>query len=410
MTTKFLFNLLFFCCLTNTAQVMWHFTKDSVITWNYFDGDEFNGDKVDTDVWDYSFGGTHTLFNNLEQQYYTNGNNHIVSNGSLKLIAKKETITAKVNDWMRDNDSMIIDKKFFTLNKKDFDYTSGMLRTKKTYRHGFFECRFKIPANKGYWPAFWLHGGYPNEEIDMMECKSEKSNQIHIDVHCPNKCDVIKYLFHKRSFGGWVTTKYNLTKQYVIVACDWAENYVKFYIDGYFVGASYVNFNIEKYLTLNIAVPGNKGPFNPAPDKNNTEEAVFEIDYVRTWIKSTNIKDKQTTNQLTNIYTTIETANNLTNKPNVKTTNNLLKGKNYKQEAFISYFNTTNYIQITTLGVFSKEKPKYKIISKSGSEVLNGVIETKLLTVDKTNLKKGDEYTLIISHDNKLVNQVFLNQ
>lgn len=148
MTTKFLFNLLFFCCLTNTAQVMWHFTKDSVITWNYFDGDEFNGDKVDTDVWDYSFGGTHTLFNNLEQQYYTNGNNHIVSNGSLKLIAKKETITAKVNDWMRDNDSMIIDKKFFTLNKKDFDYTSGMLRTKKTYRHGFLSAVLRFQQTK----------------------------------------------------------------------------------------------------------------------------------------------------------------------------------------------------------------------------------------------------------------------
>lgn len=403
---------LLFLSIIGTAQVMWQFKKDTIITWNYFDGDEFNGDKVDTEFWDYTSGGSHTIFNNLEQQYYTNGNNHVINNGTLKLIAKKEAINGKVIDWMGDNDSMISGKKFYTLNKKNFEYTSGMLNAKKTYNRGYFECRFKITKDKGYWPAFWLHGGDPNEEIDMMECKSERESQIHIDTHCPNRCDDIKYFFQKRSYGGWVKTKHNFTNEYTIVGCDWDENCVKFYVDGECIGVSNVSFNVEKYLTVNLAIPSNNGPFNPAPDKNNTAESVFEIDYVRTWSKAIDFKAKQTFNQTTIINTGIETKKKLLHKSFTKTKTKFIygyKSDHIKQEAFISYFNNKNYIQITTLGVFTKEKPTYKIISKDNKEILSGVIGNQILNIEKTNLTKGD-YILIVSYNNKLAQQAFRNE
>ncbi len=397
----FLFSLNF----VSSAQVMWQFKKDTVVTWGYFDGDEFNGDKVNTDYWDYTSGGSHTIFNNLEQQYYTNGYNHKVNNGTLKLIAKKEAITGKVIDWMGDNDSMISGKKFYTLNKRNFDYTSGMLNAKKTYKGGFFECRFKIPKVKGYWPAFWLHGGDPNEEIDMMECKSERPHQIHIETHCPNKCDVVNYYFQKRSWGGWAKTKIDFTNEYAIIACDWDENYVKYYLNGECIGVSNVKFAIEKYLTLNIAIPSNNGPFNPGPDKDSNEEAIFEVDYVRVWKKSTENKEKTTTIRNNELSTSIQTSNPILTKPKSKTKDKLVYGKksdHANEGIFISYLNNKNFIQLTTLGILKNDKPTYKLLSSTNAEILTGVIENQVFNIDTSNLAKG-EYRLSITYNDMLV-------
>ena len=44
----FLFSTVFLF-LSIKAQVMWQISEDTVITWNYADGDEFNDKKIDTD-------------------------------------------------------------------------------------------------------------------------------------------------------------------------------------------------------------------------------------------------------------------------------------------------------------------------------------------------------------------------
>ena len=45
---------------------MWQISEDTVITWNYADGDEFNDKKIDTDKWKYSYGWGRTIFANKE--------------------------------------------------------------------------------------------------------------------------------------------------------------------------------------------------------------------------------------------------------------------------------------------------------------------------------------------------------
>ena len=389
---------------------MWQFKKDTVITWNYFDGDEFNGDKVDTDKWKYWYGWSRSLYGNKERQYYTEGENHIVSNGVLNLTAIKKPITAKMVDWLKDNDSIKNGKNFYSLNKTTFEYRAGMIETKKLYKFGFFECRLKIPKEKGYWPAFWLHGGDPNEEIDMMECKSERPNQIHIDTHCPNRCDLINYFFQKRSYGGWAKTKQDFTKDYAIIACDWDENQVRFYLNGECIGISNVKFNVEKYLTLNIAVPSDDGPFNPGPNKNDTTQAVFEIDYVRTWTKESDEKFKTTVLKTIDANTAIQTTQLLCTKSLTKTKNKLVYGKksdHAKEEVFISCFFNKDFIQLTSLGNFSKDKPKYKITSTDNKEITAGSIENQILNINKTDLIKG-KYLFTINYDNKSVQKTFL--
>ncbi|MDX2174045.1 MAG: glycoside hydrolase family 16 protein [Bacteroidota bacterium] len=409
MTAKHLFIFSLFFSSIGLSQVMWQFKKDTVLTWNYYDGDEFNGDKVDEKKWTYSPGGSHTIFNNFEQQYYTIGKNHLVKDGTLKLIARKETITGKISDWQKDTDSLILDKKFYTLNKKTFEYTSGQLETLKSFKNGFFECRLKIPNQNGYWPAFWLHGGYPNEEIDMMECKSERPHQIHIDTHCPNRCDDINYFFQKRSYGGWVKTNYNFTQEYTIIACDWDENKVKFYINGECIGISNVKFTLEKFLTINLAIPSNNGPFHPGPKKNENTEAVYEIDYVRIWNKENTIKSKTNPQQTIDINTNIQMSNTLANESKTKTKNKLVydsKSSHSNDEIFISYLNNKDFIQIITLGIFKEEKPKYLIKSTGNNEIVKGSLEKQIINISKNTLEKG-EYFLTITYKNKLVQKLF---
>lgn len=269
------------------SQVMWQFNKDTVITWRYEFGDEFNQDQLDTQKWATSLRGSHVIYSNKEQQYYTDkGNNLQVKDGTLRIIAKKETIEARAEDSMEDKDSLFVNNKFFALNKHIFNYTSGKIEAKKLFNKGFFEIRFKAPVDKGMWPAFWLYGGYPDEEIDIFELKGEIHNKIHVETHCPNDCDYVKTWYGKKvSWGGWLPVTGNLAESFNVIAGEWDEKFVKIYLNGRCIAYSPVAFNIEKYLQVNMAVPSNKGPFHPGPAKDFKESAPFEIDYVRVWKK-----------------------------------------------------------------------------------------------------------------------------
>ena len=46
---------------------------------------------------------------------------------------------------------------------KERCFASGLLISDKhfTFQYGYVEGRFKLPANRGAWPAFWLMGDDP---------------------------------------------------------------------------------------------------------------------------------------------------------------------------------------------------------------------------------------------------------
>ena len=105
--------------------------------------DDFDGNSLDLSTWRYG-NGVHIRYCNNEQQYYTDGDNIDVSNGTLKLIAKKETVYARAVDWLPDNEHLYCDGVDKGQNKRYFYYTSANIETIKKFSYGKYEARIKI--------------------------------------------------------------------------------------------------------------------------------------------------------------------------------------------------------------------------------------------------------------------------
>lgn len=387
---------------------MWQINKDTVVTWYYSDGDEFKTNKLNIDKWSYSYGWARTIYANKEQQYYTEGRNHILNGNTLSLTAKKENIVARTIDQYSDSDTIKNNGKFYSLNKTSFDYSAGMIQSKTKYNKGYFECRVKLPKQEGYWPAFWLYGGSPNEEIDMLEGKTERKNQIHIDTHCPNKCDLVNLFLQKKSYGGWVKTEYKFTEEFNIIACDWDDEKIKFYLNGECIGIVKVKFDAEKHIVFNIAVPSDNGPFHPGPDIKDTTTAFFEIDYVRVWNNgiTENQNGKKTNNLI--IETNVENSKPILTERKSKTKGKLTYGKKIEhknEDVFISCFENENNLQIYSLGIFDENKPTYTI-SDNTKKYFSGTIDKQIFDINKASLANG-EYNLNITVNGKSVVKKF---
>jgi len=372
------------------SQVMWQFKKDSLITWHYKDGDEFNNNKVNSDYWRYSYGWARTIFGNKEQQYYTDGTNHFENNGTLKLTATQQSITARTVDGMNDNDSIKNNGRFISLNKKTFKYSAGMLQSVTTFVNGYFECRFKMPKQKGYWPAFWLYGGFPNEEIDILEGKSERPSQIHIDTHCANHCDYVKTFLKKQSYGGWAKTKANMVDEFNIVSCEWTKDYIKFFLNGEFIGISKVNFKTGKHIVVNMAVPSNDGPFHPGPNPKDTSTAVFEVDYVRVWDRTPALNKKKNPTQL-NPRTEIETQTNFLNKKFLKNKKKVFYGEKAESKNegfFVSMFQNAGQLQFTVLGKTEKQSVLIEVFDQNKTVIASKKAEQSIFNIDLSAFKQ----------------------
>ncbi|MBL7934020.1 MAG: glycoside hydrolase family 16 protein [Bacteroidia bacterium] len=268
---------------SSNAQIMWQIKKDTVITWHYSEGDEFNGNEINTSYWKYA-GWARSIYTNKEQQYYSSGKNHIVKDGHLTLFAKRETVNEKVIDWKADNDSINTEGRFYGINKRNFSWTAGQIETSEHFVYGYYEAKFKMPSKKGFWPAFWLAGGDPNEEIDMMELKTEKRNQIHVGRHSTKrKENYVRTGLTKKAWGDWVKFKGDLTSGYNIVAVEWTPESVTYFLNGEIIAYTKLNLPHVKRIIFNIAVPSNNGPFKPGPADTVKHSGDFEIDYVRVW-------------------------------------------------------------------------------------------------------------------------------
>ncbi len=214
---------------------------------------------------------------NNEQQHYTNRiENAYVSDGSLKIVAKKES--------------------FFNQGQTK-QYTSARLNSKYAFRYGRVVVRAKLPTGAGTWPAIWTLGKNINEagaywqtqgfgntnwpacgEIDIMEHWGNNQNFVQSAMHTPS------------SYGGTVNHGGQVistaSTQFHNYEMDWNSQRIIFSVDGnvhYIYQPSVKNsstwpYNAEQYLILNVAIQDSIA--------SNFSQSAMEIDYVRVYAEN----------------------------------------------------------------------------------------------------------------------------
>jgi len=238
---------------------------DAELVWS----DEFEATDLSTDNWVFET-GDHGWGNN-ELQNYTEGDNVEVSEGTLKIIAKKEGIGSS-------------------------GYTSTRLNSTRSFRYGKIEIRAKMPEHKGngLWPALWMLGsnienvGWPAcGEIDIMEYVSFDPNNVHFSIHSTAN----NHTNGTQITSGAVGLE-TVEEEFHTYGLLWTDRYLKFYIDDpenvqlNFIRPSPTTaenwpFNQPFYFLMNIAVGGTWGGLNGVD--NSIFPAVMEVDYIRVY-------------------------------------------------------------------------------------------------------------------------------
>ncbi len=220
--------------------------------------DEFNGDALDTDNWNFAIGNGDNGWGNGEAQYYTDSEENVkVQDGNLVITAKRES-------------------------ESGFDFTSARITTKDKFEFTFgrVEVRAKLPAGGGTWPAIWMIGAnWPEEawpgvgEMDIMEFVGNDPNRIISALHFPGN-----------SGGNAIvgdTTTDSATTEFHIYEVEWTAEKITFLMDGEphleFDNTDATPFNDDFYLLLNIAMGGTLG----GSIADDFQESSMEIDYVK---------------------------------------------------------------------------------------------------------------------------------
>ncbi len=220
---------------------------------------------------------------NGEIQHYTDKiDNSYVSEGSMKIVLKKERYT-------------------FENNTKE--YTSARLNSKFAFTYGRVDVRAKIPAGNGVWPAIWTLGtnvgetgnywgrdantvGWPKcGEIDIMESWGHNPKYVSSAVHTQARFGGVE------TGGTFLPDPYN---NYHVYSLVWSPEKLMFFVDSVEIYTYQPDpltvdnwpFTKDQYILLNVAVL-------PQVDAS-FDSALMEIDYVRVYQQG---KDSGTLNR-----------------------------------------------------------------------------------------------------------------
>ena len=258
----------------------------AVSAWHLVFNDEFNGDSLDRTKWinyyPYTSDGSDQCefcrTHGDEGAVYTDTNLE-VSNGTLKLIARRQTAS-----W-------------FTATR---DYTSSLIHSAYDFKfmYGKFETRCKIPSGKGLGSAFWMFGG-TGTEIDVFE--------IHGDKPKHHGMGVIKW--HETEFFARHDCAHetiDLSQDFHVYSVEWDPFFVTFYVDGeqvfltsrfYTLSGTQVTwccvepgvydlipaFPSGENNKVNIIASLGVGANDDAPNSSTIFPSQFEIDYIRVY-------------------------------------------------------------------------------------------------------------------------------
>jgi beta-glucanase (GH16 family) len=257
-------------------------------------GDEFNGSSLDTSAWwtRYIYDNGRLDHLNDEAERFRENNNHVMTGNSLQLTARlvKDPVTGKKR------------------------YESGMIRSKMTFKYGYFEARVKMPPGKGMWPAFWLNSDSTPDgkiswppEIDIFEFvnngKDDKTTMFHMGAvshklkdgsPSPWGGELLSSAPHVSMLkgpGGEYFGTTDFTQDYHIFALLWdTDDTITWYLDGQSIMKRtykwvYTSGQDAPYahVLLNLAMGGQWAGRYGIDDSAFPQS--FDLDYVRVYQK-----------------------------------------------------------------------------------------------------------------------------
>ena len=240
--------------------------------WELSWSDEFDGQagaKPDPSIWKPDVGGHGWGNQQLEFNSDRVENAQLSGEGTLQIIARKETLG-------------------------DNAYTSARLTTNGTFATGYsrVEARIKLPKGQGLWPAFWMLGqdfgevGWPAcGEIDIMEYRGEQPGSVLGTLHGPG-------------FSGGAS----VGETFVLGGSTFADDFHVFRVD---IDPDHISWWVDDeqyarttpadlpedgqwvfdhpfFLILNVAVGGH---FVQPPTDDTPFPSTMEVDYVRVYTR-----------------------------------------------------------------------------------------------------------------------------
>ena len=225
--------------------------------------DEFEGNALNTAVWDYRGSGPRRGGFNAESQVK-------VENGNMIMTGDYQTDGMYGEGW----------------------YT-GMIKLKERYCKGYFEIRCILNEGSGFWSAFWIQadapytasiskGGVGGAEIDIMESYNDETHKRYESVaqtiHCAG-VDGVQEGYQSERLGYY--TGNNIHKEFNTYGLMWTDDEYIFYVNDVETCRTSFGNGVSEVLEdviVSLEIPDETQLANLDKENYHTE---FIVDYVK---------------------------------------------------------------------------------------------------------------------------------
>lgn len=287
LITVVLTNCTIFCELT--AQIIFpHPSEDP--NWELVWTDEFDDDSIRTDLWDF-----HPNWGNCDgsSSITPNQNNHIVSNGMVRLVSKQEDSQC----FLWGNSSSSVPEYY------NQTYTSGCLFSKPSFKYGYFEIRSKFPTcghgytGSGFSPSFWMYPNYYFDtryhysEIDIYEIRGSDNTHT-CNVHFSDSTHSSTGINYSEPYWKLRTDQsYDFIvndNSFHSFAAEWDTKSIKIYYQNALIRQTQSDIlDVNYLLPMNLFISNTANPLNFIESNQISSSTIlpyyYDIDYVRVY-------------------------------------------------------------------------------------------------------------------------------
>lgn len=227
--------------------------------------DEFEGNELNTDIWEYRGNGARRGgFNAASQVSVENGN-------------------------------LIITGEYLENGTYGEGWYTAAIKLKERYKQGYFEIKCIVNDSPGYWSAFWIQadapytaeiskGGVGGAELDIFE-SVYKNNMFYVSqtIHCAG-VDGEPEGFQSAILGNFYGN--NIEKEYNTYGLEWTEDEYIFYING--IESTRSTFGngvsqVEEEVIVSLEIPALSELAGFDKESFSTQ---FIVDYVKIYQKT----------------------------------------------------------------------------------------------------------------------------